>query len=90
MNKRGEVMYPVEYSAMVYDEMEYNTEQVYGITFANSYAEAMEKIEKYYGNTIIDIRLFMQEENSVYELNQASIFSPSHGMLRIENISTFK
>lgn len=83
-------MYPVEYSAMVYDEMQYNTEQVYGITFADSYAEAMEKIEKYYGDTIIDIRLFMQEENSVYELNQASIFSPSHGMLRIENISTFK
>lgn len=83
-------MYPVEYSAKVYDDIEYKVNQVYGITFADSYAEAMEKIEKYYGDTIIDIRLFMQEENSIYELNQASIFDPSHGMLRIENISTFK
>lgn len=86
-------MYPVEYSATVYDvynKMECNTEQVYGITFANTYTEAMENIEGYYGDSIIDIRLFMQEESSVYELNQASIFSPSHGMLRIENISTFK
>lgn len=83
-------MYPVEYSAIVYDEMNYHTEQVYGITFANTYTEAMENIESYYGESIVDIRLFMNEENSVYELNQANIFSPSHGMLRIENISTFK
>ena len=83
-------MYPVEYSAKVYDDIEHKVDQVYGITFADSYAEAMEKIEKYYGSAIIDIRLFMQEESPIYELNQASIFSPLHGMLRIENISTFK
>lgn len=83
-------MYPVEYSAIIYDDTNYNTEQVYGITFANSYVEAMKNIEEYYGESIVDIRLFMNEESSVYELNEANIFNSSHGMLRIENISTFK
>ena len=68
-------MYPVEYEVQVYDEFSEKVnkyEIIHGITFASTYAEAMENIESYYGNTIVDIKLYMNEERSVYELDPSS------------------
>lgn len=61
-------MYPVEYIVTIWDDLTNKEEVVKGITFAKNYTEAMSKIEDYYGNEIIDIKMFMLEEGSVYEL----------------------
>lgn len=61
-------MYPVEYIVTIWDDLTNKEEVVKGITFAKNYTEAMSKIEDYYKDGIIDIKLFMLEEGSVYEL----------------------
>ena len=64
-------MFPVKYIAKIYDEAANAREEVvYGITFAENYYQAMENIEGYYGDTIIEISLYMLEEDSVYEFNE--------------------
>lgn len=65
-------MYPVEYKVRFWDEYEDKEYEAYGITIAESYAEAMSYIEDYYGKTIIEIKLFMQEEKTVYEIGDES------------------
>lgn len=63
-------MYPVEYEIKIYDEIDEKKEIIHGITFAENFTEAMSNIEKEYGETIIDIKLFMDNgESSVYELD---------------------
>ena len=61
-------MYPVEYIITYYDESDYSTDVIQGITFAENFTEAMSNIEEYYCNGIIDIKMYMLEESSVYEL----------------------
>lgn len=63
-------MYPVKYKAKIYDETDTREDVVYGITFAENYSQAMENIECYYGDTIIEISLYMLEDTSVYEFNE--------------------
>lgn len=68
-------MYPVEYEVTIYDEYskkENKKEVIHGIAFGESYAEAMENIEKYYGEEIVDVKLYMNEEQTVYELDAPS------------------
>lgn len=81
-------MYPFEYEVQVYDEFSEKVnkyEVIHGITFANTYAEAMENIESYYGDTIIDIKLYMNEEQSVYELDPPSEYH-EYGWFKITNL----
>lgn len=61
--------FPVEYKVYIWDKSEKNAETFYGVTMAKSYAEAMDNIEKYYGNSIIEISLYGHEEGTVYEFN---------------------
>lgn len=63
-------MGPFEYTVVICSEFkDYKEETIKGITFAGSYTEAMEQIEDYYGNEIVEItRLFACEECSIYEL----------------------
>ena len=74
------MIYPVEYIANVYDEVEIKNDIVHGVTFAENYAEAMKNIETYYGDNIIDVKLFMLEESSVYEFEMNS----KEGMFNIK------
>lgn len=62
-------MFFVEYEVTIIDEDDnYNEKKCHGITVGESYAEAVENIEKHYGNSIecIDM-LFMNEESNVYD-----------------------
>lgn len=75
-------MYPVEYEVMVWNDDEGKSEILHGITFGESYTDAMSNIEKYYGNEIIDIRLFMNEENTIYEFERSQEEN-DHGLLKV-------
>ena len=61
-------MYPVEYIVTIWNDLTNKKEIVKGITFGENYTEAMSKIEDYHGDEIIDIKMFMLEENSIYNL----------------------
>ena len=63
-------MGPFEYKVTIYDEDKHCTEKYKGITFAENYADAMYNIESYYGQSIIDIKIYGLEQNSVYEINE--------------------
>ena len=81
-------MYPFEYEVQVYDEFSEKVnkyETIHGITFADTYTEAMKNIESYYGDTIIDIKLYMNEEQSVYELDPSSEYH-EYGWFKITNL----
>lgn len=60
-------MYPVEYTVEVWDDTKRKKDKVHGVTLAESYMEAIENIEWYYGDTICNIFVEMLEENKVYE-----------------------
>ena len=48
-----------------YNDKEY---EVYGVTIAENYTEAMSNIEDYYGEELIEVKMFMQQEQSIYEI----------------------
>ena len=62
-------MYPVLYKVHYWDEDSQEEIFHFGVTLADSYSDAMEKVETYYGDNIISVSLFMEEECSVYEFN---------------------
>lgn len=62
-------MCPVLYKVHYWDEDSQKEIFYFGVTLANSYSDAMEKVETYYGDNIISVALFMNEECSVYEFN---------------------
>ena len=76
------MIYPVEYEAEIYNEIKEKVENVHGVTFANTFSEAMEKIEGYYGDELCSVMLFMLEENEIYEFEMTK--EASHGMYRID------
>jgi len=80
-------MYPVEYEADVYNDMNGNMETLHGVTFADSYAEAMNKIENFYGDNLDKVTITLLEENSVYEFEQTVNNYSFHGMYKIDKIS---
>ena len=57
----------------IYDRINGYESEVFGVTFANTYCEAMENIEAYYGEDIITISLYALEECSVYEFHPDKI-----------------
>lgn len=64
-------MYPVVYWCEIFNgyanEYEGKVEHVSGCTFAKNYADAMKNIEAYYGDSIINVKMEMIEENTVLE-----------------------
>lgn len=64
-------MYPVEYKVRCWDGDENKEYKAYGVTIAENYTNAMSNIEGYYGEELIEVKLFMQEENSVYEIGNS-------------------
>lgn len=79
-------MFPVEYEVEVYNDMNGNMETLHGITFADSYTEAMDKIENFYGDDINMITITLLEENTVYEFEH-TVDNFSHGMYKINKFS---
>lgn len=80
------MIYPAEYEVEIYNEFKGEMEICHGITIAESYADAMDKIENYYGEELNKVTILLLEEATVYEFeNTNSNFS--HGMFKIENVS---
>lgn len=81
-------MSPFEYEVHIYNEysdVENKEEIIHGITFGCTYAEAMENIESYYGGDIIDIKIYANEEQTVYELDPSSAYH-EYGWFKIINL----
>lgn len=60
--------YPVLYTAEVWDDITHKMLHVKGVTFADNFAEAAERIEGYYGETLNSVTIELQEEQTVWEL----------------------
>ena len=64
---------PFEYEIKIFESDEKTERIVHGITFGNNYADAVENIESYYGDTIIEIlHVFMNDACSVYEFEETN------------------
>lgn len=86
-------MYPVEYEVHVWNSCkgEHGEEEVVrGVVFANSFTVAMKYLEKYYGDDLISIKVYMLGETSVplYEFG-ADSNSDFHGMFKFGSIETY-
>ena len=75
-------MFPIEYKIKIWDEIDEKERIVYGITIAENYADGIKKIESYYGDTIIEMRTFMNETCPVYELNDTQDEN-HHGLIKV-------
>lgn len=62
-------MYPAEYEVEFYNEIEGEMEYIKGVTMAESFSDAMQKIENYYGDELNKVTITLLEEAEVYELN---------------------
>lgn len=63
--------YPVKYEVEICSELEdYKIEKIKGVTFGDSFADAMYNIEEYYGKELLTAKLEMLEEASVYEFTE--------------------
>lgn len=67
-------VYPMIYTVEIFDS-EYmdEIEHVSGITFAKTLCEAMEKIERYYGDIISEIKVNILEEGDILEFPKNAI-----------------
>ena len=64
---------PYKYKATIYDGINGSRPEVFGVTFADTYYEAMKNIEAYYGEDIITVSLYALEEATVYEFDPKNI-----------------
>lgn len=60
-------MYPAKYKAEVYDSINGTMEDVEGVTIAESFTDAMRKIEDYYGNDLNEVTITLLEAAEIYE-----------------------
>lgn len=68
METMNEAIYPAIYEAEIYNDIQQHTEHVKGITFAPSFSIAMMNIESYYGEELMSVKIELQEEQTVWEL----------------------
>jgi len=61
-------MYPVEYKVRCWDDYDGKEYEAYGVTLAENYTEAMGNIESYYGEELVEVKMFMQGEQLIYEI----------------------
>lgn len=60
-------MYPAEYEVEFYNEIEGEMEYIKGVTMAESFSDAMQKIENYYGDELNKVTITLLEQAEVYE-----------------------
>lgn len=80
------MIYPAEYEVEVYDSIKGEMETCHGITMAESFADAMDKIESYYGGDLDKVTILLLEEATVYEFENTNS-DWSHGMFKIGDVS---
>jgi hypothetical protein len=60
--------YSYEFAALITDEIENKDKVVHGIVIADSYKEAMEKLERCYGDVLIAITMYgTDNDDGIYE-----------------------
>lgn len=80
-------MFFIEYEVTIIDENDnYNEKKCHGVTVADTYAEAVENIEKYYDNIEFINMLFMNEESTVYEF-EGTKDETFHGYYKIKKFN---
>lgn len=79
-------MFPAEYEVEVYNDDEGIMETCHGITMAESFADAMNKIESYYGEDLNKVTILLLEEATVYDFENTNS-NWSHGMFKIGDVS---
>lgn len=85
------MLFPVEYEIKVYDEIEGKEETLHGVTFSDSFHGAMENIEEYFGDELIEVTLFMNEDVPVpLYVFEDTMKSYSHGMLKITGVEKWE
>ena len=57
------------YRAFFYDELEEVQRTSNGLVYAENFAEAMSKIEKYFGDILINVRIEGLEPSEVFDLS---------------------
>ena len=62
-------MYPAKYKAEFYDSINGIMKNVEGVTMAENFTDAMEKIESYYGDELNEVTIILLEEANVYEFD---------------------
>lgn len=62
--------YPAIYEVDVWNEFKGIKEKLHGITFCDNYANAAENIEGYYGESILEMKIELLEENTVFEFEE--------------------
>lgn len=62
-------MYPAKYKAEFYNSINGIMEKVEGVTMAENFTDAMEKIESYYGDELNEVTIILLEEANVYEFD---------------------
>lgn len=79
-------MYPFSYEAVFYDSDDDEYRLECGMSLASSYVEAAQKVESYYGDTLMMIKkLELYEENELITLPKAVI--SEYRDRRLEDIS---
>lgn len=59
--------YPAFYEVTTWDEFKGEREKLHGITFGESWAQIAQNLEEYYGDTLINMTIELQEKNTVFE-----------------------
>ena len=83
------MIYPAEYEVEVWNSDEKKIETVHGVTFGDTFTEAMEKIEGYYGEDLCSVTIFLLEESEVYEFENTQKQS-LQGLYKINNFSKWE
>lgn len=75
-------MYPAEYEARYWNDVDGEMCTVHGVTMAESFTDAMEKIEGHYGDELDFISIILLEEASIYEF-EATQSDCFHGIYKV-------
>ena len=63
-------MFPAIYHVCFWDEVDMKEKKVSGVTFGHNYVEAVQHIEDYYGDTIINFSvMFVCDEQTILEIS---------------------
>lgn len=61
-----------EYVAHIYDSNIVKEQNVHGVVFGTSYGDAMGRLERYYRDELIDVKIGAVDAEDVYEFEYAS------------------
>lgn len=75
-------MYPAEYEVRYWNDVDEKMCTVHGVTMTESFTEAMQNIEDYYGDELDFVSIILLEEASVYEF-ESTQSEFSHALYKV-------